>query len=103
MIMDSKLTNIFWVHVVHTIVHIQNKGILRNNCDKNPYEIWKGIPMNLNHFRVLEENATSKENMEEWESLIVVLKNEYLLGTQAQGKNTNSSIQGSKQLWKTSM
>jgi transposase InsO family protein len=24
MLMDSKLTDIFWTHVVHTIVHIQN-------------------------------------------------------------------------------
>jgi hypothetical protein len=37
---------------VHTSIHIQNKGMLRNNCDKNPYELWKGRPTNVNHFRV---------------------------------------------------
>jgi len=36
MIMDSKLTDIFWTHVVHTIVHIQNRLMLRNNTDKTP-------------------------------------------------------------------
>jgi hypothetical protein len=37
MLMDSKLTDIFWTHVVHTIIHIQNRVMLRNNNDKNPY------------------------------------------------------------------
>jgi transposase InsO family protein len=41
MIMDSKLTDIFWTQVVHTTIHIQNKVILRNNTDKTPYDLWK--------------------------------------------------------------
>jgi hypothetical protein len=52
MIMDSKLTDIFWTKTVHTIVHIQNRVMLRNTTDKTPYELWKGIPANLKHFRV---------------------------------------------------
>jgi hypothetical protein len=41
MLMDSKLTDIFWTHAVHTSVHIQNKVMLRNKNDKTPYELWK--------------------------------------------------------------
>jgi hypothetical protein len=52
MLMDSKLTDVFWVQVVHTSLHIHNKGILRNNSDKNPYKLWKGRPTNVKHFRV---------------------------------------------------
>jgi hypothetical protein len=52
MIMDSKLTDIFWTQAVHTIVHIQNRVMLRNNTDKTPYELWKGRPANVKHFRV---------------------------------------------------
>jgi hypothetical protein len=52
MIMDSKLTDIFWTQAVHTIVHIQNRVMLRNNTDKTPYELWKGRPTNVKHFRV---------------------------------------------------
>jgi hypothetical protein len=52
MLMDSKLIDVFWVEVVHTKIHIQNRGMLRNNSDKNPYERWKGRPTNVNHFRV---------------------------------------------------
>jgi hypothetical protein len=37
---------------MHTIVHIQNKIMLRNNNDKTPYELWKGRPTNVKHFRV---------------------------------------------------
>ena len=37
---------------MHTIVHIQNRVMLRNNTDKTPYKLWKGIPANVKHFRV---------------------------------------------------
>jgi hypothetical protein len=52
MLMDSKLTNIFWTHVVHTTVHIQNIVMLKKKTDKTPYELWKGRPANVKHFRV---------------------------------------------------
>jgi hypothetical protein len=52
MLMDSKLTDVFWTHAVHTTVHIQNRVMLRNNSDKTPYELWKGRPTNVKHFRV---------------------------------------------------
>jgi hypothetical protein len=52
MLMDSKLTDIFWTEEVNTTVHIQNRVMLRNNIDKNPYELWKGRPTNVKHFRV---------------------------------------------------
>jgi hypothetical protein len=51
-LMDSKLIDIFWTHVVHTTIHIQNRVILRNKSDKTPYDLWKGRPGNLKHFRV---------------------------------------------------
>jgi hypothetical protein len=40
----------------------------------------------------MEANATSKEKMEEWESLTLVRENEYLLVTQVQGKHTSVTI-----------
>ena len=52
MIMDSKLTYSFWTQAVHTTFHIQNRVMLRKNTDKTPYELWKGRPTNLKHFRV---------------------------------------------------
>jgi transposase InsO family protein len=52
MLMDSKLTDIFWTPEVHTIVDIQNRVMLKNNTDKTPYELWKGRITNVKHFRV---------------------------------------------------
>jgi hypothetical protein len=52
MIMDSKLTDIFWTQAVHTEVHIQNRVMLRNNTEKTPYKLWKERPANINHFKV---------------------------------------------------
>jgi transposase InsO family protein len=34
MLVDSKLTDIFWTQAVHTIIHIQNRVMLRNKTDK---------------------------------------------------------------------
>ena len=52
MLMDSKLTDIFWTQVVHTTFHIQNRVMLRNNTDKTLYELWKGRPATVKHFKV---------------------------------------------------
>jgi hypothetical protein len=52
MLMDSKLTDIFWTQAVHTKVHIPNRVMLRSNTKRTPYELWKGRPTNVNHFRV---------------------------------------------------
>jgi hypothetical protein len=60
MLMDSKLTDIFFTQEVHTVVHIQNGGMLRNNNDKNSYELWKGRPVNVNHFRVFGRKCNIK-------------------------------------------
>jgi hypothetical protein len=51
-LMDYKLTDIFWTQVVHTSVHIQNRVMLRKNTNKTPYELWKGRPTKVKHFRV---------------------------------------------------
>jgi hypothetical protein len=50
--MDSKLIVIFWTHTGHTTVHIKNRVILKNNNDKTFYELWKGRPTNVKHFKV---------------------------------------------------
>jgi preprotein translocase subunit SecA len=54
-LMDSKLTDIFWTHAVHTLVHIQNRVMLRNNNDKNPYKLWKQSAYNNFYIKVTQE------------------------------------------------
>jgi hypothetical protein len=55
-LMDSKLTDIFWTHAVHTSVHIQNRVMLRNNNDKTPYELCKGSTDNNLYIKVTQGN-----------------------------------------------
>jgi hypothetical protein len=76
MLMDCKLTHIFWTQSVHTTIYIQNRVILRNNTDKTPYKLWKGRPTRSTS-EFLEENA----KMREWESLTLMWTKEYLLVT----------------------
>jgi hypothetical protein len=54
MLMNSKLTDIFWTHAMHTTIHIQNKVILRKNNDKTPYELWKGSAYNILYIKVTQ-------------------------------------------------
>jgi hypothetical protein len=57
MLNDSKLSDIFWGQAVHTTVHILNIGLIRRNSDKTPYELWKGRPINVNHFRMFRRRC----------------------------------------------
>jgi hypothetical protein len=73
MIMDSKLTYIFWTQTVHTTIHIQNRVMLKNNTDKTPYELWKGRPTNVKHFRVFGSKCYIKRKdgrMEKFDSRV---------------------------------
>jgi hypothetical protein len=56
MLMDSKFTDIFWTHAVHTSVHIQNRVMLRNNNEKTTYELWKGSIDNNLYIKVTQGN-----------------------------------------------
>ena len=52
MLNESKLNDKFWGHTVHTVVHILNRGLLRNKNDKNPYELWTGRAASVRHLRI---------------------------------------------------
>ena len=51
MLNESKLNDMFWPQDVHIVVHILNRSLLRNNNDKKPYQLWKGRPTNIKHFK----------------------------------------------------
>jgi hypothetical protein len=87
MLMDYKLTHIFWTQAMDTTVQIQNRVMLRNNTDKTPYELWKERPRRSTS-EFLEANA----KMEEWESLNLMWTKEYLWVTQVQGNHTSVTI-----------
>ena len=52
MLNEYKLSNIIWPQAVHTAVHILNISLLRSNSNKTPYQLWKGRPTSVKHFRI---------------------------------------------------
>jgi hypothetical protein len=46
----------FWTHVVHTSIHIQNKVMIRNKNGKTPYELWKRSADNNLYIKVTQGN-----------------------------------------------
>ena len=52
MLNESKLSNVLWPQDVHNVVHIINRSLLRNNSNKTPYQLWKGRPASVKHFRI---------------------------------------------------
>jgi hypothetical protein len=56
LLMDSKLTDIFSTHSVHTSFHIQNRVMLKQNNDKTPYKLWKGSTYNNLYIKVTQGN-----------------------------------------------
>jgi hypothetical protein len=51
MLNDSELSDIFWGQAVNIVIHVLNKGLIRNNSDKTPYKLWKGILAYVKHFK----------------------------------------------------
>ena len=91
-LMDYKLTYIFWTQVVHTSVHIQNRAMLRNNTNKTTYELWKGRPENVKHFRVFGSKCYIKREDGRMGKFDSCVEKEYLLVTQVQGNHTSVTI-----------
>ena len=52
MLKDSKLDEKLWVQEIDTAIFIININLLINNCNKTPYELWKGKLTNVKYFRI---------------------------------------------------
>jgi hypothetical protein len=50
---EAKISDRFWREVVNIIVYILNRGKIRFNNNKTPYELWKGRPTTIKYFKVL--------------------------------------------------
>jgi len=88
---DSKLGNFFWVQEVHTIVHILNRGILRSNNEKTPYELWNGIPINVKNFRVFGRKCYIKREYTKIGKFDSQVDEGILVGYSRKIKHTNAT------------
>jgi predicted nucleotidyltransferase len=57
-----------------------NRGMLRNNSDKTPYELWKGRPTNAKHFRVFGSKCYIKREDERVGKFDSRVDNDILVG-----------------------
>jgi len=73
MLNEARLSYIFWREAVYTVVYILNRGKIRFNSDKTPYELWKGRPTYVKHFRIFGSKCYIKrddENLGKFDSRI---------------------------------
>ena len=61
---EKKIGQTYWVEVIHTTIHILNKGHLRPHSNKTPYELWNGRPASIKHFKVFGSKCYIKNNNE---------------------------------------
>ena len=62
MLNEAKLSATYWKEAVYTLVYILNRGQLRVNKDKTPYELWYGRPASLKYFKVFGSKCYIKMN-----------------------------------------
>ena len=63
----------FWVQEIDMTVFIVNRSLLRNNCNKTPYELWKGKLANVKYFRIFGSKCYIKredQNLGKFESCV---------------------------------
>ena len=60
MLNEYELSNILWPQAVHTVVHILNRSLLRSNSNNTPYQLWKGRPTSVKHFRIFHSKCYIK-------------------------------------------
>ena len=58
----TMLNDKFWGHVVHTTVHILNRGLLRNKNDKTLYALWTGRAASVRHFKIFGSKCYIKRD-----------------------------------------
>ena len=70
---DLKFDEKFWVQEIDTTIFIINRIFLRNNCNKTPYELWKGKPANVKSFRIFRRKCYIKredQNLGKFETCV---------------------------------
>ena len=62
MLNEAKLPDGYWREAIYTTVYVQNRGQLRVNSDKSPYEIWFGRPTSVKYFRTFGSKCYIKRD-----------------------------------------
>jgi hypothetical protein len=65
MLNEARLSDRFWREAIYTDVYILNRGKIRVNSDKTPYELWKCRPTTIKYFRIFGRNCYIKRDDED--------------------------------------
>jgi hypothetical protein len=65
MLNEANLSDRFWREAVNTTVYILNRGKIRVNNNKTPYELWKGRPTIVKYFKVFGSKCYIKRDDED--------------------------------------
>ena len=62
MLLAADLQPKFWREAVGAAVYALKRTQLRPNCDKTPYELWKGRPASVKYFKIFGSKCCIKIN-----------------------------------------
>ena len=62
MLNEAKLPDVYWRESIYTLVYILNRGKLRVNNDKTPYQLWYGRPSLVKYFILFGSKCYIKRN-----------------------------------------
>jgi hypothetical protein len=65
MLNEAKLSYRFWREAINAAIYILNRGKIRVNNNKIPYELWKGRPTTIKYFKVFGSKCYIKRNDED--------------------------------------
>jgi len=80
MINEAHLLDNFQTEAFYTDVYVLNRGKIITNSDKTPYELWKGRPSYVKHFRIFGSKCYIKRDDEDLGKFYCRLNEVFFLG-----------------------
>ena len=71
MLNEAKISDNYWREVIYTTIYVQNRGQLKVNSVKTPYELWFGRTTSVKYFRIFGSKCYIKrddDNHEKFDS-----------------------------------
>ena len=65
MLNEDNILERFWRDPINIIMHILNRGKIKVNNNKTPYELWKGRPTIIKYFKVFGSKCYIKRDNED--------------------------------------
>ena len=94
MIKETKIFDGYWREYVSIVVYILNRGHLRVNSNKTPYELWFGRAHLVKYFKVFGSKGYIKRHDENFKNVMLDLMKVSFLDMLLPRKHTDATILG---------